>query len=307
MRQATKEQQQQELEQAKFQQQTAQLADIKQTMVVVLQHLVAWSRSTSRTEVVNPVRSVYTPDVEKVVIALSQIAQLVRDNQLDLNPIQQQLDGVTQLLAALPKQFPEAPEQRESVSVSNLGDLDERFAELAKDIKGLKLVAEAPQVNVDVPEPRVIVQEADLSELRTPMLDVLKAVKSIQIPEPKPTDVTGIEERLDESNKKLDQLIEKPIGGGGGGGGGGLPYETSAGKPSHVQLTDDGAIPVGSKWHNRRFDPDDDTPNYLGLHTDKAASPDDEDWKIFKFIRSGSNATQILDTIGAWSSRGSLF
>ena len=64
--------------------------------------------------------------------------------------------------------------------------------------------------------------------------------------------------------------------------------------------------PVDLGWSaDIRFDPDANTPTYIGLHITKGAATTDPNWKIYKF--TGTNVTEIQLAYGAWDSRGSIF
>jgi hypothetical protein len=66
--------------------------------------------------------------------------------------------------------------------------------------------------------------------------------------------------------------------------------------------------PVDLGWFAYiQFDADDSAPDYIGLHTDKSASDDDTNWKIYKFTYSGDNVTTIKLTYGSWTNRAGLF
>jgi len=55
-----------------------------------------------------------------------------------------------------------------------------------------------------------------------------------------------------------------------------------------------------------RFDPDDSSPNYIGLAS-KSLATSDTSWTVLKFTYSGDNVTRIQKATGAWDSRASLF
>ena len=60
------------------------------------------------------------------------------------------------------------------------------------------------------------------------------------------------------------------------------------------------------QWAEVRYDPDDSTPNYIGMSATELATSD-TGWVIFKFTYSGSNATRIQKKRGSWDNRTSLF
>lgn len=58
-----------------------------------------------------------------------------------------------------------------------------------------------------------------------------------------------------------------------------------------------------------RFDPDDSTPDYIGLNLDNGAAIESTSWKIYKFTYTPSTTkvTRIQLAYGAWSNRAGLF
>ncbi len=226
-----------------FENRTAQLNALENTVIEAFSYLVKFiDGKTTKTEVVNQLKSISTPDVDKVVQAVSKLDKDILANKLDLNPVIQALNGMKRELGLIPKSHPKLPEQKDSVKVTNLDEISLDTSEVVKAIKDLKLVAEAPIINE---------KEVDLKPLQNVMLDLLKAVKSqkpVEIPKfpeiPK-TDLSKVETKLDKSNKLLKEIVDKPVGGGGGGGGHGTPYIDGTGKHSYVTL-DNGAIPTSS-------------------------------------------------------------
>ena len=80
------ENQAQELEQ--YKQRTAQLAALEGTLVDGFNALIQFiDGKTSKTEVVNQLKSISTPDVDKVVTALSKLDKDILTNKLDLKPL----------------------------------------------------------------------------------------------------------------------------------------------------------------------------------------------------------------------------
>lgn len=233
------ENQAQELEQ--YKQRTAQLNALEDTVVQAFNALIRFmDGKTTKTEVVNQLTSISTPDIDKVVTALSKLDKDILTNKLDLKPLEQGLNGLKRELSLIPKTLPKIPEAKDAVKVTNLSEIKLDTSAVEKAIKGLKLVAEAPIINE---------KEVDLKPLQNIMTDMLKAInnqKPVEIPKfpeiPK-TDLTKVETKLDKSNKLLKEIVDKPVGGGGGGGNG-TPYVDSTGRPVNVELDGNGNIPV---------------------------------------------------------------
>lgn len=233
------ENQAQELEQ--YKQRTAQLNALEDTVVQAFNALIRFmDGKTTKTEVVNQLTSISTPDIDKVVTALSKLDKDILTNKLDLKPLEQGLNGLKRELSLIPKTLPKIPEAKDAVKVTNLSEIKLDTSAVEKAIKGLKLVAEAPIINE---------KDVDLKPLQNIMTDMLKAInnqKPVEIPKfpeiPK-TDLTKVETKLDKSNKLLKEIVDKPVGGGGGGGNG-TPYVDSTGRPVNVELDGNGNIPV---------------------------------------------------------------
>lgn len=210
---------------------TAQIEALEVSMLKAFNALIRYmDGKTTKTEVVNQLKSISTPDVDKVVTALSKLDADVLANKLDLKPLEAILNGVKREVSLIPKSHATF-EQKDSVKVTNLDEVKFDTSDLEKAIKGLKL-----DPKIDVKAPIVNVDKPDLKPLQDVMLDLLKAVQKIELPKqefPK-TDLSKVEKKLDESNKHLKAITEKRFGGGGGGGGNGTPYIGQDGKASYI-------------------------------------------------------------------------
>ena len=198
-----------QLDQARHEQTVSTLTSIDTTIVEVMQRLVSYlDGKITKTEVINQIESVSTPDVAKVVEAISELGIITESNRIDLEPLKLALLSLGEKLDQLPKTFPETKE----VSVSNFPEFPEQkeidLSPIIKAIEKIKIVAEAPNINVDAP---------DLSSLDKGLANVVKSINSIKFPTIPKTDLTKVEKKLDTSNKLLKEIVEKPVGGGGSG------------------------------------------------------------------------------------------
>lgn len=221
----------------------ARLNDLSNTFESSFGALIKYLRgATTKTELVNQLDTINTPDVDKVVKAVEDLDETVQANKLDLTELEKTMTDVLEQLKQVPKEHPEAPEAVEEMKVTNLSDID--FKPFVEAISKLELKAETPTVNVDAPI--VKVDAPDLKPVQKLFSDLLKAVKAIDMPDVKveATDTTAIEKELKKQTEQLKKLIEKKTSGGGGGGGNGTPYIDSTGKPVNVQVEADGSIPV---------------------------------------------------------------
>lgn len=227
--------------------QMAIAGDIEKSVYTAVETITRFfSLYTGKTEVLNPVTSVATPDIVQVVKSVQDLGEIVKLSRTDLTPILSELSKVLQQLEALPKELPKLEvEKTEEVKVSNLADIKEfDYKRLEKLIKGLDFKQPAPVVNV--PQANVQVDAPNLEPIKKSLLDVIKAVKANKVEVPK-TDLSKVEKLLEKNNKLQAEILDKPIGGGGGGGGNGSPYTDSTGTTKNVILTADGSIPVTVK------------------------------------------------------------
>lgn len=214
-------------------QQMDKLSSLENSVVSTMRQLVKFiDGKVTKTEVVNQLKSVSTPDIDKVVDALNKLDSNTTKNKLDLSPLQKCLEDIEHKLDKLPTEYPEMPEGIEEVTVKNQIDLKP----LEKAIKALEL--KSPDVNVA--SPTVKVDAPDLKPLQDSLLDIVKSVEAQKYPE---TDLSKVEKKLDETNKHLKKIVDKPVGGGGGGGGG-TSFQNAEGNLVYAELEADGSIPV---------------------------------------------------------------
>lgn len=197
-----------------------------------------------KTEVVNQLRSIGTPDAFKVVDAVDSLHETLKTHEnTDLTEITGVMRQVLDEAKKIPKKLPKQQEIKTYDYTKQLTSLESAVKAVEKVVKEQKLVAEAPIVNV--PETVVNVPKPDLKPLQKNLADVVSAVNGIVIPE---LDTTEIEKLIKKSNTLLNKLLEKPVSSGGGGGGGrATPYEDSNGIPAFIVTEADGSIPITVK------------------------------------------------------------
>ena len=263
----------------------------------------------SKTEVVNQLSSIDTPDVYAVVLALEELHNTLKTHEnTDLTEVTNTMKGVLEEVSKLPKELPTF-EQKDYVA--QFDTLTNAIKSVEKVVKAQKLVAEAPQVNVEAPRITVEQNEVDISalenELQTSRKEFTKAIKSIVIPE---TDTKGIEKQLKSIDKLLNEFLDTPIGGGSGGGGRATPYETADGIPHFVTVNPDGSIPVSvsggtsplNAYSYIQKDTSDSTYKYYGYADGNTAGA----WAIKRITISTNLAEYVKGTTGytaAWTAR----
>jgi len=161
---------------AKEAQRTQQLNTIQATIIESAKAIINYlDGKVTKTEVINQIQSVRTPDSEKVVTALNSLHDTLKTHKnTDLTGVTAVLDKILKEAEKLPKNYQDIkiPEQVDySKEFQSLADL---LKEVDKSIKAQKLTAEAPVVNI--PEPVVNVN-TDLSPLTKLLEEATQAIK----------------------------------------------------------------------------------------------------------------------------------
>lgn len=199
-------------------------------------------RKITKTEVVNQLKQIGTPDAMKVMSAVNDMhSTLKKLKNADLTPIAKLLEDLIGEVSQIPKESPEAVE---SVEINNLPDFDSYTTRIEQAVQALDV---KPVVNVQAPQVTVKpadvhIEKQDFTTLEKALKQVVSAVENIVVPAQILTDVTGVEKKLDKSNDYLKKISEKSFGGGGSGGHT-TPYQDDQARPSYVTLVD-GKIPV---------------------------------------------------------------
>jgi hypothetical protein len=221
----------------------ASTAQVSSTVLSATSSLIKYLEGhTTRTEVVNQLRSINTPDAFKVVAAVDALHETLKTHEnTDLTEITKVMQDILDETKKIPKELPKEQEQQFVDYTKQFKALEDAVKAVEKVVKEQELVAEAPVVNV--PETNVQVDAPDLKPLQTSIKDVVKAVQAIVIPEYK-TDNKAVEKLVKESNVFLKKILEKPIGGGGGGGGQAWTAVNPSGTPMPLNLDGSGNLLV---------------------------------------------------------------
>jgi len=223
-----------------------QLANIQSQEVIVrsFKSLVDFlDGKITKTQVVNQIKSVATPDALKVADAVNDLHKTLKTHKnTDLSEVTKVMKGILAESKKIPKQRPKPEKQQFIDYTKQFKALGQAVKAVEKVVKAQKLIAEAPIVNV--PETKVQVDAPDLRPLQDSIRDVVKAVTKIVIPKYK-TDNKEVEKLIKASNKLLKGILKKPVGGGGGGGQAWTAVNPS-GIPMPLNLDADGNLKIGA-------------------------------------------------------------
>lgn len=265
---------------------------------------------TTKTQVVNQLKSINTPDALRVIPAIKELHETIKKHEnTDLTEVVSVMKGILEEAKKLPKELPKTEKQQFIDYTKQFKSLSDAVKAVEKVVKEQELVAEAPIVNV--PETKVNVEAPDLLPLQSSMTDVVKAVKGIVIPEYK-TDNKEVEKLLKKSNELLKKLLDKPVSSGGGGGGGTSWVSINTeGTPVPIQLTADGKVPVEAGATSTYQSFNDTTTDTNLVYLGKAlAGTDATDaaWQIKRYNKSAGTMTfadDITTFTKTWSDRTS--
>lgn len=265
---------------------------------------------TTKTEVVNQLEKIGTPDAFKVMSAVNDMhSTLKKLKNTDLSPVTDLLSKLVTEVSQIPKENPEIPEV-DSVEINNLPDFEDYNAKLIEAVRSIDVKPvvnlPAPEVKVDAP---VINLENDFTTLEKALKDVVSAIQNQVFPEPKDIDLTKVEKKLDKANEHLEKISNKSFGGGGSGGHT-TPYQNDEGNPTYITLVD-GKIPVSltsgtdpSSFYV--YDIEEDTTSYYGNTNVSGA------WMVKKVTdtlvsyATVTNNVAVTSYTDAWTDRATL-
>lgn len=178
--------------------------------------------------------SIKTPDIEKVVSAIEELAKVTDDDQ----PLLDALAELKQSIDGLPSKIiiPEN-EKVESVEISNQIDYTSKFEKLAEAVSKIDTKPE-----IKVQPTQVKIPKTDYSPLLDALSKVESAVSDIQIPESPTLDLSPLisaTEAVQQSISNLKFPVANYV----------LPF-ASGGKAVQVQLDSSGNVPVVNAGSN---------------------------------------------------------
>jgi hypothetical protein len=159
----------------------------QETILKAFQALVEYmGKTTTKTELVNQLESIGTPDALEVRDAVNDLHETLKTHEnTDLSEITKVMKSVLEEAKKIPKEVAtlEVPSE---MTVKNMPDHTADFKDLLEAVKAIKLVAEAPVVNVDAPQINIG------GELK-PLLDKMT-------------------EHIEKSGKAMVTQVNKPVG-----------------------------------------------------------------------------------------------
>lgn len=218
-----------------------QLANVQlqETVVKSFASLVGYlDRKVSKTEVVNQLREIGTPDALKVVASVENLHETIRNKpEVDLSEIVALLKDSLEQVKLIPKEQVELPDSPDIPDYTDsFKRLEDTISSVKSAIEAQKTTVEAPVVNV--PETVVNIPETDLKPLERGLEKVEKSVKALVFPT---TDTSKLEKEQVKQTKLLKEIRDKPVGGGGGGGSS-WPAVNDAGVAQPLHVDDTGAL-----------------------------------------------------------------
>lgn len=294
-----------QLEQTRHAEMQVAMIQNQETILKAFSTLVDYlDNRVGKTEVINQLRSVNTPDAMKVVKSIEQLHETIKTHEnTDLSEITEVMKKVLAEAEKIPKSHPESKELPDRDYSKHFKDLNDAIIGLKKVVEQQELIAEAPVINL--PETVVNVEKPDLTALEDGYKAIVKAVKGIVIPETK-LDTLPVEKLIKTTNKLLNEFLDT-VPSGGGSGGRATPYQDENGVPAFVTL-DNGAIPTtqGGVAAYQINDIEDAATSYFGF------TKSDGEYMIKKVTDTSVSYATIANNSGvtsyteAWTDRATL-
>jgi hypothetical protein len=242
-----------------------------------------------------------TTDIKLLTKATLALGSVLKPKEIE--PL---IDGLKNLSVAinnLPSQMPvapeiEIPEQKESVSVTNLSELDKLFKDVVTAVENLpKQMNLNPSIEVKPADVVVQDKEVDFKPLLNAVASLEKTVKSQVMPT---TDMKPVIEAVKKVSTTLNSLsfpVPNYV----------LPYKDENGAATQAQLTN-GAVTTADKTFATRIDNTAAPTVYIGKASVGSLEADPV-WQIAKLDTSSGLSKTWAGTAGfdqIWANRSGL-
>lgn len=266
--------------------------ETQRVIVKAFESLVRFmENNVSKTQVVNQLKEIGTPDALKVVEAVENLDKTLQGKEVDFSKLTDIMKSVLAQVEKIPKELPKLELPKQIDHTKQFESFVKAIECVEKAVKAQKTVVQAPQVTIG--ETTVKVSAQDLKPLSNDLEKAfIKAIKGIVFPKQVETDLSTLEKEQVKQTKLLKEIRDKPVSSGGGGGGRATPYEDSNGIPAFVELTVDGKIPVEagatSNYESRNDTTTDVNLVYLGKAV-PGSNTSDSAWQIKRYNKSAGH------------------
>lgn len=200
-------------------------------------------RTRQHTQKVKSVDPLASPeDIKKVADGLDEllVSQTITADDLTekFKDISAGLLVLADEISSLPKdkiEFPEFPEQKEEMKVTNFAELSEYFVDVVAAVNNLKQDIKFDPT-IEVAPADVKVEATDMKPVINGLAKLEKAIAKIQIPEYDNTTLLEATENVSRAINGLEFPIPNYV----------LPYKNTDGAATQVTLDSEGAVPISS-------------------------------------------------------------
>lgn len=203
---------------------------VVQSAKLMLQYLQGATHKATVENFPDPVTSVSTPDIEKVVEEVRRLNDSVKAQGVDFTPVVAVLNEIQRIASTLPTEYPAFPEFPQSFEVTNLESLQEALKIVGDKIDKQKL------------DPKITVKPTDVKIDLKPLTKKLDALlekdfsPNIEFPEQVPLDLLPLLAAVDNvANTVAEQTFPVPNFTSA--------FKDSDGAPVSAVIDSDGSVP----------------------------------------------------------------
>lgn len=178
------------------------LAEIEQAITRSSKSIIKFlDGKVTKTQIVNQLESIKTPDIQAVVEVLEQIKAEIKPTDLS--------DVISELKAL--------DDTNKQILAKDQVDNTKQLETLVNSSQAIKQAIDDKELNVNVESPTVNVDAPDLKPIININKEIIKAINNIKISND--TDTSKIESNQKDILDILDKIYKKPVAISGGGGG----------------------------------------------------------------------------------------